>query len=131
MFEDLPLFSKQMARKVIVRKFNFFVLKVQEFACLLTTMVCVSLIFPPKRLTWNETLQWDTRGLNAPFSYWIHSVSVVQFTAQMSKLNSLGKTDFRLLCSRTENFTCLFTMNKLFERTQILKEWKFHWLIQL
>ena len=27
MFEDLPLFSKQMARKVIVRKFNFFYLE--------------------------------------------------------------------------------------------------------
>ena len=39
-----------------------------------------------------DTLQRDTRGFNAAFSHWIPSVSVVQFTVQMSKLNGLGKT---------------------------------------
>ena len=37
-------------------------------------------------------LQRDTRGFNAAFSHGIPSVSVVQFTVQMSKLNGLGKT---------------------------------------
>ena len=32
MYEDLPLFIKLMARKVIVSKFKFFILKLREFA---------------------------------------------------------------------------------------------------
>ena len=55
-------------------------------------MACVNLVFPPKKLNSNDTLQRDLRGFNAAFSHWIPSVSVVQFTVQMSKLNGLGKT---------------------------------------
>ena len=55
-------------------------------------MACVNLVFPPQKLNSNDTLQRDTRGFNAAFSHWIPSVSVVQFTVQMSKLNGLGKT---------------------------------------
>ena len=40
----------------------------------------------------HSTLQRNTRGFNATSSRWIRSVSVVQFTVQMSKLNGLGKT---------------------------------------
>ena len=55
-------------------------------------MTCVNLVFPPQKLNSNDTLQWDTRGFTAAFSRWIPSVSVVQFTVQMSKLNGLRKT---------------------------------------
>ena len=67
------------------------------------------------KLNLNEILQIDTRGFNAAFSHWIPSVSVVQFTVQMSKLNGLGKTHLKHLCSRTENFAHPITTNKLFE----------------
>ena len=63
-----------------------------EFARLFAAMACVNLVFPPQKLNSNDTLQRDTRGFNAAFSHWIPSVSVVQFTVQMSKLNGLGKT---------------------------------------
>ena len=65
------------------------------------------------------------------FLFWITPVSVVQFIIQMFKLNGLGKTHRERLCSRTENFARPFTTDKLFERIQILNEWKFHRLIQL
>ena len=55
-------------------------------------MACVNLVFPSKKLNSNGTLQRDTRGFNAAFSQKIPSVSVVQFTVQMFKLNGLGKT---------------------------------------
>ena len=55
-------------------------------------MVCVNRVFPPQKLNSNETLQLDTRGFMQLFSNLIASVSVVQFTVQMSKLNRLGKT---------------------------------------
>ena len=35
------------------------------------------------------------------------------------------------ICCRTENFARPFTSNRLFERIQILNEWRFHRLIQL
>ena len=73
-------------------KFKFFILKLWEFARLFAAMACVNLVFPPQKLNSNDTLQRDTRGFNAAFSHWIPSVSVVQFTVQMSKLNGLGKT---------------------------------------
>ena len=63
-----------------------------EFARLFAAKACVDLVFPPQKLNSNDTLQRDTRGFNAAFSHWIPSVSVVQFTVQMSKLNGLGKT---------------------------------------
>ena len=44
------------------------------------------------KLNFNDTLQGDTMGFNEAFSHWISSVSVVQFTVQMSKLNGPGKT---------------------------------------
>ena len=58
-------------------------------------------------------------------------VSVVQFTVQMSKLNGLGKTYRKRVCSVSEKFARPFTTNKFFERIQIVKEWKFHRLVQL
>ena len=55
-------------------------------------MACVNLVFPSQKLNSNGTLQRDTRGFNAAFSQKIPSVSLVQFTVQMFKLNRLGKT---------------------------------------
>ena len=55
-------------------------------------MACVNLVFPSQKLNSNGTLQRDTRGFNAGFSQKIPSVSVVQFTVQMFKLNGPGKT---------------------------------------
>ena len=55
-------------------------------------MACVNLVFPPRKLNSNGTLQRNKRGFNAAFSHWTPSVSIVQFTVQMSKLNGLGKT---------------------------------------
>ena len=55
-------------------------------------MACVNLVFPSQKLNPNGTLQRDARGFNAVFSQKIPSVSVVQFTVQMFKLNGLGKT---------------------------------------
>ena len=40
----------------------------------------------------NGTLQRDTREFNAAFTQKIPSISVVQFTVQMSKLNGIRKT---------------------------------------
>ena len=54
-------------------------------------MACVNLVFPQK-LNSNDTLQRDTMGFYATFSQKNSSVSVVQFTVEMSKLNGLGKT---------------------------------------
>ena len=65
-----------MARKVIVSKFNFFILKLREFARLFAAMTCVNLLFSPQKLNSNKTLQLNTGGFNAvrsPFP----SVSVV------------------------------------------------------
>ena len=62
------------------------------FAHLFAAMACVNLVFLPQKLNSNDTLQRDTRGFNAAFSHGIPSVSVVQFTMQMSKLKGLGKT---------------------------------------
>ena len=92
MSEDLPLFIKETARKVVVSKFNFYILKLWEFARLFATMACVNLVFPSQKLNSNGTLQRDTREFNAAFSQKIPSVSLVQFTVQMSKLNGIGKT---------------------------------------
>ena len=55
-------------------------------------MACVTLVFPSQKLNSNGTLQRDTREFNAAFSQKIPSVSLVQFTVQMFKLNRLGKT---------------------------------------
>ena len=55
-------------------------------------MACVTLVFPSQKLNSNGTLQRDTREFNAAFSKKIPSISVVQFTIQMSKLNGIGKT---------------------------------------
>ena len=49
----------------------------------------------------------------------------------MSKLNGLGKTYRKRVCSVSEKIARPFTTNKFFERIQILKEWKFHRLVQL
>ena len=90
MYEDLPLFIRQTARKVIVSK--YFLFWSCESARLFAAMACVNLVFPPQKLNSNDTIQQDTRGFNAAFSHWIPSVSVVQFTVQMSKSDGLGKT---------------------------------------
>ena len=55
-------------------------------------MTCVNLVFPSQKLNSNGILQRDTKGFNAAFSQKIPSVSVVQFTVQMFKMNGLGKT---------------------------------------
>ena len=55
-------------------------------------MACVTLVFPSQKLNTNGTLKRDTRELNAAFSQKIPSISVEQFTVQMSKLNGIGKT---------------------------------------
>ena len=120
-----------MARKVIVSKFKFSIMKLWEFARLFIVTACVNLVFPPQKLNSNEALQLDTRGFNAAFSLWIPPVSVVQFMIQMFKLNGLGKTHRERICSGTENFARPFTTDKLFERIQIFNEWRFHRLIQL
>ena len=73
-------------------KLNFFILKLWEFVRLFAAMACVNLVFPPRKLNSNGTLQRNKRGFNAAFSHWTPSVSIVQFTVQMSKLNGLGKT---------------------------------------
>ena len=65
MYEDSPLFIKYTARKVIVSKFKFFILKLWEFAGLFAAMACVNLFFPPQKVNSNDTLQRDTRRLNA------------------------------------------------------------------
>ena len=56
-----------MARKVNVNKFNFFILKLRDFARLFAAMAHVNLVFPPQKLNSNETLQRDTSGSNAAF----------------------------------------------------------------
>ena len=68
MFEDLPLFIKETARKAIVSKFKFFNLKLREFARLFAAMAFVNLVFRLQKLNSNGTLQRDTRGFNAAFS---------------------------------------------------------------
>ena len=55
-------------------------------------MACVTLVFPSQKLNSNGTLQRDTREFNAAFFQKIPSISVEQFTVQMSKLNGIGKT---------------------------------------
>ena len=71
--------------------------------------------------------QWE---FNAGFSPWILSVFIVQFTVRMAKLNRLAKAYRKRICSRTENFAHCFATRKLFERIQILNEWKSHPFIQ-
>ena len=93
--------SKLVARKVIVGKFKFFILKLWEFTRLFIAMASVNLVFLSQEPNSNEVLQLDTRGFNAAFSHWILSVSVEQFTVQMSKLNGIGKTHRKHLCRRT------------------------------
>ena len=56
MFEDLPLFIKETARKVIVSKFKFFNLKLWEFARLFAEMACVNLVFRPQ----NTKFEWHS-----------------------------------------------------------------------
>ena len=117
-----------MGRKVIESKFKFFyseVVRVRSFVY--CNDVCKSGL--SLKFNSNETLQWDTRGFNGAFSHWIPFF--VQFTEQMSKLNGLGKTYRKCICTRTINFSSPFTTSKLLERIQILNEWKFHRLIQL
>ena len=73
-------------------KFNFFyfeVVRVCSFVC--CSGVCKSGLSSTK-----SKFEWHTptrhKGFNAAFSQKIPSVSVVQFTVQMFKLNGLGKT---------------------------------------
>ena len=50
MYEDLPLFIKYSARKIIVSKFKFIILKLWEFPRLFAAMACVNLVFPPQKV---------------------------------------------------------------------------------
>ena len=83
-------------------------------------MVCVNRVFPPQKLNSNETLQLDTRGFMQLFSNLIASVSVVQFTVQMSKLNRLEKT-YRKRIFVVELKTSL----ALLLRTNCLREFRY------
>ena len=96
-------------------------------------MVGVNLVFPPQKLSSNDVLQQVTRGFNAAFSHWIPSVSVVQFTVQMSKLNGLGKTHRERIFVVELKFKLRspFHYEKLFDKIQILNEWKFRDLVQM
>ena len=87
-----------MARKLIVSNSNFSILSCES---LFTAMPCVNLVFLPQEPNSNELLQPDTWGFNAAFTLCIPSVSVEQFTVQMSKLNGIGKTHRKHLCRRT------------------------------
>ena len=49
-------------------------------------------VFSFTKINSNGTLQRDIREFNAAFTQKIPSISVVQFTVQMSKLNGIGKT---------------------------------------
>ena len=57
-------------------------------------------------------------GFNAAFSHWTPSISIVQFTVQMSKLNGLGKTH------RERKFVVelKLKLRSLFYHEQIVKE---------
>ena len=55
-------------------------------------MTCVNLVFPSQKPNSHVIIQRDTKGFNAVFSQKIPSVSVVQFTVQMFKMDGLGKT---------------------------------------
>ena len=69
MFEDLPLFIKETARKVIVSKFKFFNLKLWEFARLFAAMAFVNLVFRLQKLHIPSILSVD---LNIDLSsYWL------------------------------------------------------------
>ena len=96
-------------------------------------MVGVNLVFPPQKLSSNDVLQQVTRGFNAAFSHWIPSVSVVQFTVQMSKLNGLGKTHREriFVVELKLKLRSPFHYEKLFDKIQILNEWKFRDLVQM
>ena len=88
-------------------------------------MACVNLVFPSLKLNSNGTLQRDTRGLNTAFSQKIPSVSVVQFTVQMSRLNGLEKThpERTFVVKLKSKLRSLFHYEyKLYEKIQILNE---------
>ena len=92
-----------------------YVLKLWEFARLFAAMgVCKSGLSSTQKLNSTETLLADTTRVNTTFSQWVsfNLVSALQFTVQMSKLNGLGKTYWKRICSRAENFTHPFTKNK-------------------
>ena len=92
-----------------------YVLKLWEFARLFAAMgVCKSGLSSTQKLNSTETLLLDTTRVNTTFSQWLsfNFVSALQFTVQMSKLNGLGKTYWKRICSRAENFTHPFTTNK-------------------
>ena len=115
-----------MARKVIVCKFTLFTLKSRGFARLFAEIACVNVVFPPQKLNSNETLQLDMRRFNVAFPHWIPSVSGVQFTVQMYKLNGLGKTHRKRICGRPENFARPFTTNRNLEwSTNCLREFRY------
>ena len=81
-------------------------------------MVCVNRVFPPQKLNSNETLQLDT--IYAALFNLIASVSALQFTVQMSKLNRLGKT-YRKRIFVVELKTSL----ALLLRTNCLREFRY------
>ena len=105
-----------MVRKVIVRKFNFFlILKLWEFGGWHCKNVCKSGVSSTK-----NKFEWDTsnrhKGIQCGFSSlnsFIFCCAI--YGIQLSKLNGLGKTHRKRLCSRTETFARPFTTNKLFE----------------
>ena len=78
-----------------------YVLKLWEFARLFAAMgVCKSGLSSTQKLNSSETLLLDTTRVNTTFSQWVSLVSALQFTVQMSKLNGLGKSYWKRICSR-------------------------------
>ena len=71
-------------------KFKLFILNLWELVRLFAAMACVNLVFPRQKRNSNELN--ETLGDLIRFFLLLPSVSVVQFTVQMSKLNGLGKT---------------------------------------
>ena len=81
---------KMLPEAVKIQIFYFEVVRVCSFAVCCND-VCKSGLSPTK-----TKFEWYTptrhKGINAAFSHWIPSVSVVQFTVQMFKLKGLTKT---------------------------------------
>ena len=123
--------SKRRGKQLWVNS-NFFILKLWELARLFATMACVNLVIPPQKLNWNETLQRDTRGFNAPFfSLNSFSFCCAIYSTNVHIARTWKDSQRAYICCRTKNFACSFTTNNLFEKIQTLNEWKFHRLVQL
>ena len=103
---------------LVIRNVCFEVVRVGPFVC--CNAVCKSSLSSTQKLTSNETLFLDTTGFNFGF----FSASSFGFCPAIYstnvKIKWAWKDLLKVYCSRAENFTHLFTINKLFERIQII-----------